>query len=153
MKTRISRHRDRGSGAAETVISVPLIMLLILLIVQFAIWEHARGVAQATAEEALAAARVQDGTNAAGQQRADQVLGQIGSAVLVGPQVTVSRNAGYVTVQVRAAAEQVLPLPGFQWPVTITVTGPTERFVPESRKFSNSEVLPVANSGAMVPRG
>ena len=34
------------------------LMLLILLIVQFAIWAHASSVAQATAEEALAAARV-----------------------------------------------------------------------------------------------
>jgi hypothetical protein len=37
---------------AELVIAVPLLMLLILLIVQFAIWEHAENIAHATAEEA-----------------------------------------------------------------------------------------------------
>lgn len=121
---------DSGAGAVETVISVPLLMLLILMIAQFAIWEHARGVAQATAEEALAVARVQGGTDAAGQQRAAQVLGQIGSAVLVGPQVSVSRNAADVAVRIRETAERVLPVPGFRWPVAVTVTGPVERFVP-----------------------
>jgi Flp pilus assembly protein TadG len=110
------------------VIAVPLLMLLILLIVQFAVWEHATAVAQATAEEALAAARVQGGTAAAGQQRARQVLGQIGSAVLAGPHITVTRSAATATVQITATAERVLPVPGLNLPVTITVTGPVERF-------------------------
>jgi Flp pilus assembly protein TadG len=105
-------------------------MLLILLIVQFAIWEHAESVAQATAEEALAAARIQGGTAAAGQDRAAQVLGQIGSAVLIGPQISVTRTAGTATVQITATAEEVLPVPGLSFPVRVTVTGPVERFVP-----------------------
>ena len=121
---------DRGAGAAEIVIAVPLLMLLILLIVQFAIWAHASSVAQATAEEALAAARVQGGSAAAGQQRAAQVLGQIGSSVLISPKVSVTRTAGTATVQITGTAEEVLPVPGLTFPVHITVTGPVERFVP-----------------------
>lgn len=124
------RRGDRGAGAAELVIAVPLLMLLILLIVQFAIWAHASSVAQATAEEALAATRVQDGSAAAGQQRAAQVLSQIGRSVLVSPQVSVTRTAGTATVQITGTAEEVLPVPGFAFPVRITVTGPVERFVP-----------------------
>ena len=116
------------------VIAVPLLMLIILVIVQFAVWAHAVSVAQATAEEALAAARVQGGSAAAGQQRAAQVLGQIGSAVLVGPQISVTRTVAIATVQVHATAERVVPLPGLSLPVTVTVTvtGPVERFVPET---------------------
>ena len=121
---------DRGAGAAEIVIAVPLLMLLILLIVQFAIWAHASSVAQATAEEALAAARVQGGSAAAGQQRAAQVLGQIGSSVLISPHISVTRTAGTATVQITGTAEEVLPVPGLAFPVHITVTGPVERFVP-----------------------
>ena len=121
---------DRGAGAAEIVIAVPLLMLLILLIVQFAIWAHASSVAQATAEEALAAARVQGGSAAAGQQRAQQVLGQIGRTVLVSPQVSVTRSAVTATVQITGTAEEVLPVPGLAFPVHVTVTGPVERFVP-----------------------
>jgi Flp pilus assembly protein TadG len=132
---RVCRHArpwrgDRGAGAAEIVIAVPLLMLLILLIVQFAIWAHASSVAQATAEEALAAARVQGGSAAAGQQRAAQVLGQIGSSVLISPHVSVTRTAGTATVQITGTAEEVLPVPGLTFPVHITVTGPVERFVP-----------------------
>lgn len=121
---------DRGAGSAEIVIAVPLLMLLILLIVQFAIWAHASSVAQATAEEALAAARVQGSSAAAGQQRAAQVLGQIGSSVLIHPQVLVTRTGATATVQITGTAEEVLPVPGLSFPVHITVTGPVERFVP-----------------------
>lgn len=129
-----ARRSDRGAGAAELVIAVPLLMLLILLIVQFAIWAHASSIAQATAEEALAAARVQGGTAAAGQQRAAQVLGQIGSSVLVSPHVLVTRTAGTVTVQITATVEEVLPIPGLSFPVHVTVTGPVERFVPATEQ-------------------
>ena len=112
------------------VIAVPLLMLLILLVVQFAVWAHATHVAQATAEEALAAARVQGGTAAAGQHRAQQVLGQVGSAVLTSPQVSVIRTPASASVQIDATAEQVVPVPGLRLPVTVTVAGPAERFVP-----------------------
>jgi len=121
---------DRGAGSAEIVIAVPLLMLLILLVIQFAIWEHAEAIAHATAEEALAAARVQGGTAADGQQRAAQVISQIGTSVLVGPQVTVTVTPADVTVDVTGTAERVLPVPGLSFPVTATVTGPVERFVP-----------------------
>jgi len=115
------------------VIAVPLLMLLILLIVQFAIWAHASSVAQATAEEALAAARVQGGTAAAGQQRAAQVLAQIGSSVLIAPHVSVTRTAATATVTITGTAEEVLPVPGLPLPVHVTVTGPVERFVPATQ--------------------
>jgi Flp pilus assembly protein TadG len=121
---------DEGAGAVEMVIAVPLLMLLILLVVQFALWAHASAVAQATAEEALAAARVQGGSAAAGQQRAHQVLAQIGGAVLAGPRIIVTRSPVTATVQITGTAERVLPVPGLAVPVTVTVTGPVERFVP-----------------------
>lgn len=125
-------HRgDRGAGAVEMVIAVPLLMLIILVIVQFAVVWYAHAVAQATAEEALAAARVL-GSAAAGEQRAAHVLGQIGSPVLVGPQVSVTRTAVSATVQVHATVERVVPLPGLSLPFTVTVTGRVERFVPET---------------------
>ena len=127
---RSRRGGDRGAASAEIVIAVPLLMLLILLVIQFAIWEHAEAIAHTTAEEALAAARVQDGTAASGQQRAAQVISQVGSSVLTSPQVSVARTAADVTAQVSGTAERVLPVPGLSFRVTATVTGPVERFVP-----------------------
>jgi Flp pilus assembly protein TadG len=125
---------DRGAGSAELVVAAPLLMLLILLVIQFGIWAHATHVAQATAEEALAAARVQGGTAAAGQDRASQVLGQIGGAILISPHVTITRTATTVTVTITADAERVVPLPGLALPVTVTVTAPAERFVPATQR-------------------
>jgi Flp pilus assembly protein TadG len=125
---------DRGAGSAELVVATPLLMLLILLVIQFGIWAHATHVAQATAQEALAAARVQGGTTAAGQQRASQVLAQIGSAVLTSPHIVVTRTATTTTVRITATAERVVPLPGLALPVTVTVTGPVERFVPATQR-------------------
>jgi Flp pilus assembly protein TadG len=124
---------DRGAGAAETVAATPLLMLLILLVVQFGIWADATHAAQATAEQALAAARVQGGSTGAGQQQARQLLAHLAGAVLVRPHITVTRTATTATVHITATAERVLPLPGIALPVTVTVTGPTERFIPPSR--------------------
>jgi Flp pilus assembly protein TadG len=115
------------------VVATPLLMLLILAVIQFGIWAHATHVAQATAEEALAATRVQGGTAAAGQQRASQVLTQIGSAILTSPHISVTRTATTATVSVTATAERVMPLPGLALPVAVTVTGPVERFVAQSQ--------------------
>ena len=131
MRKRRLPRGDRGAGAAEVVLAVPFLMLLILLIAQFAVWEQASAIAQATAQEALAAARVQGGTAADGQQRAAQVLAQIGSPVLTGTKVTVTRTAGTATVEVTGTAEQVLPLPGLSFPVMATAVGPVERFIPD----------------------
>src|SRR5260221_1674947 len=103
---------DRGAGSAEIVVATPLLMLLILLVIQFGIWAHATHVAQATAEEALAAARVQGGTAAAGQARARQVLGQIGGALLPNPPLRVTPTATTLTVTNTAHPQRVLPLPG-----------------------------------------
>jgi hypothetical protein len=142
-------HGDRGAGSAEIVIAMPLLMLLmllILLVVQFAVWENAEAVAHAAADEALAAARVQGGTAASGQQRAAQVISQAGGGVLNGPRISVTVTAAEVTVQVTGTAAQVLPFPGLTFRVTATAVGPAERFVPDSRGFSNSEGLPAANS-------
>jgi hypothetical protein len=54
-------------------------------------------------------------------------------------------NAADVTVVVTGTAERVLPIPGLTFAVTATVTGPVERFVPDSRGFSNTEGLPALN--------
>ena len=130
--------RPGGGVGAEIVVATPLLMLLILLVIQFGIWAHApTHVAQATAEEALAAARVQGGTAAAGQARARQVLGQIGGAILLSPHVSVTLSHRHHRHGGRSppTAERVLPAAGpGGLPVTVTVTGPVERFVPATRQ-------------------
>jgi hypothetical protein len=108
------------------VIATPLLLLLILGIVQFALWEHATHVAQAVAEQGLAAGRVQGGTDHAATSEADSVLGQLGSGVLVHPNVTATRGVATTTVVVTGQAEAILPF--LSLPVRAVATGPSERF-------------------------
>jgi hypothetical protein len=112
----------------EMVIATPVLLLLILLVVQFAEWQHAAHVAQAAASEGLAAARVQGGTAVAGQGEANDVLGQLTTGVLVNPSVHVSRGANTTTVTVTGEAQAVIPF--LHLPVHATASGPVERFRP-----------------------
>lgn len=124
------RTSDEGAVTAELVVAVPLLMLLILLVIQFGVWAHSVHVAQATASEALSAARV-DGAGAAdGQRRATEVRHQIGRHALSHTTVTVTRTADSVRVRITGTAPRVLPLPFLDLPVHATAAGPVERFRP-----------------------
>ena len=117
---------ERGSVAAELVVATPLLLLLILSVVQFAIWEHATHVAEAVAQEGLATARLQGETASAGEAEARAVLVQLGSAVLSSPDVKATRTAAATTVVVTGRAESVVGL--FSLPVRATASGPTESY-------------------------
>jgi hypothetical protein len=103
-----------------------LLLLLILGIVQFALWEHATHVAQAVAEQGLAAGRVQGGTDQAATAEAQRVLDQLGSGVLAHPSVSATRGTVTTTVVVTGRAEAVLPF--LNLPVRSVASGPSERF-------------------------
>ncbi|QKV95952.1 pilus assembly protein [Streptomyces sp. NA02950] len=97
-------HDDRGAATTQLVLTVPALLILALLIVQFALAWHARHLAHYTAERALAAARVQHGTAAQGQARGLRSLAQLGSRVLTSPSVTVRRTPTQATVRVHGTA-------------------------------------------------
>lgn len=107
---------------------MPVLMLLITASVQFAVYEHAVTVALDAAQRGLQAARVQGGSNAAGQTAALTDAAQLGSGILVGPAVTVTRTGGSVSVQVRGSAEPVMP--GITLHVAAVAAGPLEQFSP-----------------------
>ena len=120
---------DRGSVSAELVIATPLLLVLLLTIVQFALWSHATHIAQAAASQGLAAARMQDATAVAGRAAARQLLEQLGRGPLSSPQVSVTRDARRAAVTITGGATSVLPL--LRLPVHAEASGPVERFVPE----------------------
>lgn len=117
---------DAGSVSVELVVATPLLLLLVLLIAQFAVWWHANHVAQAAAAQALAAARAQHATAANGEDQATTVLSQAGREVLRHPRVVVTRTGSRVHVRIEATAERVVP--GLSLPVHAVADGPVDRW-------------------------
>lgn len=116
---------DRGAVSTQLVLVVPALLLLALLVVQFALVWHARHIAQYAAQRGLAAARVEDGTAADGQAQARQSLTELGSRVLTAPSVSVDRTATETAVRVDG---KVIPVvPGLVLHASGTASGPTER--------------------------
>lgn len=125
---------------------MPLLMLLILVIAQFALYLHATHVAQAVAAQALSVARVEGGTAAAGQAEAEQLLRQLAAGPLHAPEVRVSRDA--VAARVRIQGEVMAVIPFLHLTASGTAGGPVERFVPEVSEFTNSEAVVGGNQSA-----
>jgi Flp pilus assembly protein TadG len=120
---------DRGAVSAELVIAAPLLLLMVMAIVQFALWSHATHIAQAAASQGLAAARAQSGTAAAGAARAQAMLDQLARGPLTGARVNADRTATTATVRISGTASPVIPF--LRLPVDAEAAGPVERFVPK----------------------
>ena len=118
--------RDAGSAVVEAVLVIPVAMLLLLLVVQFALWAHAAQVVQVAASEGDRVARTTGGNVAAGQARAESVLSASGSTVTAPGAVGSVGSHDEVTITVTGRAEAVLP-----WlvlPVSATQIGPVQEF-------------------------
>lgn len=117
---------ERGAATTELVIVMPLLLSMVLVIAQWALWAHATHIAQAAASEALSAARVHGGTVAGGQAQAQHVLDQLGRGPLTGPRVSVTRDANRAAVTITGTATSVLPF--LRLPVHAEAAGPVEVF-------------------------
>ena len=92
-RTRQSRDcGDRGSSAVELVLLTPVLLVAVFLIVQFALWYHARGIVLAAAQEGARAARAEQGSAAAGQARAHAYLDALGGDLVTDAAATVTRG-------------------------------------------------------------
>lgn len=134
---------DRGAVSAELVIATPLLLLMLLAIVQFALWSHATHIAQAAASQGLSAARVQGGTAAAGTASAQQLLDQLARGPLTDTSVACERSTDSASVRISGTATSVVPW--LSLPVHAEAAGPVERFVPMSDGFGNSEASSAVN--------
>jgi hypothetical protein len=134
---------DRGAVSAELVIATPLLLLMLLAIVQFALWSHATHIAQAAASHGLAAARAQNGTAAAGSASAQQILDQLARGPLTGASVGADRTTNSASIRISGTATSVVPF--LSLPVHAEASGPVERFVPIAYGFTNSEAPRTVN--------
>ncbi|MGH9099158.1 MAG: TadE/TadG family type IV pilus assembly protein [Acidimicrobiales bacterium] len=119
---------ERGAVSAELVIATPLLLLLIMGVIQFALWQHAEHIASAVAQQGVAVGRLQDETASAGQAEAQSVLDQLGTSVLSGASITATRNQATTTVTVTGHAESIVGI--FSLPVSAVAVGPTEPVAP-----------------------
>lgn len=100
--------------------AAPALLLLVLLVIQAALWMHgdhvAADIARRTAEQSRT---VGGGTS---------VVEGGGGSFLSSLDVSVNRSAQEVRVVVDGEVPSIIP--GFSWPVGHEVTAPVERFVP-----------------------
>jgi len=121
--------RDRGASSIELALLGPVVITLTFISIQFALWYHAKNVAQASVEAGARASRAYQATNADGQTAAASTFSTLkGSDVTAGsPTIISRRNAGYVTVELHTTS--IALLPGLNFPVDATAGGPIEQFV------------------------
>ena len=92
-----------------TVLVVPLVMITMMLVVQFAFAYHARQVIASATQDGAATAAHRDSSPAAGQAVADRLITQSAGAVLTGHTVTAGSDGRQVTVAGQGTVLRLLP--------------------------------------------
>lgn len=110
----------------ETVIVVPVLMVILLIVIQIALWAHAAQVVQLAASEGDRAARSQGGGAAAGVAQAQSVISRSGSD-LVAPSIAAGVLPGDLA-SVTVTGHAVSIVPGFSLPVSAIEVGPVQEF-------------------------
>jgi hypothetical protein len=112
----------------EAVLIIPVLMLVLLVIVQFALWAHAAQVTQLAASEGDRTARSFGGGIPAGITQARSVLRGSGSA-LGSSQVTATLLPGD-QAEMSVSGHALSILPGVTLPVSSVQVGPVQEFRP-----------------------
>jgi Flp pilus assembly protein TadG len=121
---------EAGIATVEAVLVFPVLLLVIMVVFQFALWYHASGLATAAAQDGARAARAEGATARDGQDRANGLLDQTGRSILQGRHVVVSRTSASTRVEVSGTC--IALVPGLHLPVDAVVESGTERFVGRS---------------------
>lgn len=110
----------------EFLLTISMLIVVFLLMLQYAVKAHAQRIATAAAEEGLAATTAYNGTTTNGRAAANQVLAQVAPG-LDNTNVAVTRTAATATVTVTGQVTQLIPFLPVE--VSVHVEGPVERFV------------------------
>ncbi len=120
------RRGDEGSTVVEAVLLVPVLMVVLLLVIQCALWAHAAQVAQLAASQGDQVARSLGGGTAAGAAEARSVTGGPGSD-LETSSVAVDVMADEVA-RVTVTGRALSIVPGLSLPVSSVEIGPIQEF-------------------------
>jgi hypothetical protein len=110
----------------EAIFVIPVLMVILMALVQFALWAHAAQVAQLAASEGDQAARAFGGGPAAGEIRANSILRGHGSDVSSSSTVVTVLPGDTARITVTGTAVTILP--GLSLPVGSVQVGPIQEF-------------------------
>ncbi len=130
MSGRFGRQRsgdDHGYSVVEAAITLPALVLMCMLVVQFALLWHGRHVVEAAARDGVEAARAYQASASDGRAAASSYISAVAPKLITSPSIAVSRSATVVTVTIRASVLRVIPMGSYA--VTESASGPVERFV------------------------
>ncbi len=118
--------------STEIAIVMPVMLIVVMLVFQVALFWHAKQAADTAAEEAVDSAQVATATESDGYTGANTILAQAGN--LRDVQVIVTRDVagGIVTATVTGRAPSIIPFGS--WNVSAQAQGSIERFVPADER-------------------
>lgn len=127
---RVRRRRsERGAIGIEFMLILSMMVVIFLVMLQYAVRAHAHRIVTAAAEEGLAAAAAYDGSAEVGRRTAQRYVDDLGQGV-ENAVVTASRSAETARVTVKGEVEEFVPFLTVE--VSAEVEGPVERFVEEA---------------------
>jgi Flp pilus assembly protein TadG len=131
----VPRPRDRGASTIELVILAPLLLGMIWLTVQFALWYQGRQVALAAAQLGARVASQDAGTRAdwasQAERSAQSYYRGLGTRVLGGQIGARAQTAGVGQVRVTVTGTAVSIVPGLTLTIHETAGGPVDCFRPD----------------------
>jgi len=126
------RDSQRGAATVQLVVATPALLLLVMLVVQMALWQHGTHVVAAAAAQSVTDAQAESGSAAAARRSALSFLTRAGRGLVETPRVDVVRTSREARVVIRATAIELVP--GLRLPLVGRASGPVERFRPPSER-------------------
>lgn len=114
------RQPEDDRGSTELAVAAPALLLLVMLVIQAALWMHGEHVAADLARRTAEQVRTVEGGTAGAAAPSGSVLSDV--------DVSVERGTEEVTVTVTGSVPSLVP--GVSWRVRHVSVAPVERFVP-----------------------
>jgi Flp pilus assembly protein TadG len=121
------RFGDDGSITLETVIAFPIVMTLVLLIINTALWYQARSTALAAAQEGVRAGRAFHAGPQTASTTALSFARTTGNGFLLSPHADTGGSTP-TTIVVHIHGSAVSLIPGLHLDINQVARGPIERF-------------------------
>jgi hypothetical protein len=121
---------DRGALAVELVAAFAIWIVVMLYLVQFTLWWHAKATLDTAAQQAVTAASLTNAAPNAGYDAANSILSQTGHLSSVS--ITVNRGSDTVSVDLTGTSPALVPFGSRQ--VRAHAEAPLERFVPRTER-------------------